>query len=83
MGSFGHEAEFDVRPENDGVVLRLVRRGEQRREVGVHLHYYLLADIVTEIATVLANQPEIDEAHRVPLFDAAGELRAALKKRKG
>jgi hypothetical protein len=83
MGSFGHDAEFDVRPESDGVVLKLVHRGDQRREVGVHLHYYLLADIVEQMAAVLAEQPEIDEAHRAPLFEAAKGLQAALKKRKG
>ena len=82
MGSFGHEAEFDVLPENDGGVLRVVHRGEQRREVGIHLHYYLLADIIEELAGVLSGQPEVDEAHRAPLFDAAKELQAALKKRK-
>jgi len=83
LGSFGHDAEFDVRPENDGVVLKLVQRGDQRREVGVHLHYYLLADIVEQMARVFADQPEVDEAHRAPLFEAARGLQAALKRRKG
>ena len=82
MGSFGHEAEFDVRPENDGIVLKLVRPGNERREVGVHLHYYLLAGILEEMANVFAGQPGMDEAHREPLFDAAKALQGSLKKRK-
>lgn len=82
MGSFGHEAAFDVKPENDGIVLKLVRHGDDRREVGIHLHYYLLADIIEEMANLFASQPEVDAAHREPLYDAAKALQNALKKRK-
>ena len=80
MGSFGHEAEFDVRSEDDGVVLKLLRRGAERREVSIHMHYYLLADVIGAMAELFAAQPAIDEAHREPLFDAANALRSALKK---
>lgn len=80
MGSFGRDAEFDVRPEDDGVVLKLLQRGDQRREVSVHIHYYLLADIISEIASVFGNRPPPDDAHREPLLDAARALRDVLQK---
>jgi hypothetical protein len=80
MGSFDRDAQFDVRPEDDGVVLKLLRRGEQRREVGVHIHYYLLADVIASMAELFADRREIDDAHREPLLAAAKALQAALER---
>ena len=42
MGAFGRESSFDVKVEPDEVLLRIVRGGEERRQVAIHLHYYLL-----------------------------------------
>jgi hypothetical protein len=81
IGSFGRDAEFDVRSEDDGVVLKLLRRGDDRREVSVHVHYYLLADVIATMAEVFAKGPEIDDSHREPLSDAANALAAALRSR--
>jgi hypothetical protein len=83
MGSFGRDAQFDVRAEDDGVVLKLLQRGDARREVSVHIHYYLLADVIKMMAELFAGQPEIDDAHREPLLGAAKALQAALKRRTG
>ena len=54
MGAFGREFSFDVKVEPDEVLLRIVRAGDERREIAVHLHYYLLADILKEIGQGLS-----------------------------
>ena len=48
MGSFGKTSGFEVKADPDEVMLKLLRTGEQRREFSLHLHYYLLADIIVE-----------------------------------
>jgi hypothetical protein len=63
MGSFGRESSFDVKVGSDEILVRIVRSGEERREVAVHLHYFLLADILAEIGRGLARQ-ELDHTHR-------------------
>ncbi len=79
MGSFGKASGFEVKADPDEVLLKLMRHGEQRREVTMHLHYYLLADILSEMAEAMAAMPPIDESHRAPLSEAAQALAAALK----
>ena len=82
MGSFGRESGFEVRADADEVLLKLVRGGNERREVAVHLHYYLLADILGDMATALADAEPLDEAHRAPMREAAQALTKALNKRR-
>lgn len=82
MGSFGHESGFEVRVDGDEVLLKLVRGGDERREVAVHLHYYLLADILTEMAGALTAAEPLDEAHRAPMREAAQALAKSLTKRR-
>lgn len=80
MGAFGRDARFEVRASDDEVLIRLVRDGEDRRAVAMHLHYYLLADVLTEMAQVLKTTvPHLDEAHRGPLRDASKALAAAVQ----
>lgn len=79
MGSFGRESSFDVKVEPDEVLLRLVRAGDERREIAVHLHYYLLADILKEIGRGLARHDFLDESHRAALGDGVAALAASLK----
>jgi len=79
MGSFGRESSFDVKVEADEVLLRLVRAGAERREIAVHLHYYLLADILKEIGQGLAGHDFLDESHRAALSDGVAALAASLK----
>ncbi len=62
MGSFGREYSFDVKVEPDEGLVRIVRSGDERREVAVHIHYFLLADILTEIGEGL-NQQKLDSTH--------------------
>lgn len=78
MGAFGRESSFDVTVEPDEVLLRIVRPGEGRREIAVHLHYYLLADVLKELGGGLAKS-ELDENHFRALCDGAEALVQALK----
>lgn len=62
MCAFGRECSFDVKVEVDEILLRLIRTGEERREIAVHLHYYLLADLLKEIGQCLTSQEPLDDA---------------------
>lgn len=81
MGAFGRDSGFDVRAQDDDVALRLVRSGEQKRVVELHIHYYLLADVLSEMAASISAREPIDEAHRKPLVKAVKALQAALARR--
>lgn len=78
MGSFSRESGFDVSADDDEVLLKLVRPGEERREVSIHLHYYLLADILRAMADALADGPDLDDSHKDSLQEGAAALNAAL-----
>jgi hypothetical protein len=78
MGSFSRESGFDVSADAEEVLLKLVRPGEERREVSVHLHYYLLADILRATAEALADAPPLDDSHKESLREATASLSAAL-----
>jgi hypothetical protein len=79
IGSFGRHSQFDAYADVDSVAIRLVRPGEDRREAMIHLHYGLLAEILTELARSLAARDPLDEAHRKELSDAAKQLAATLE----
>jgi len=81
MGSFGRDSGFEVKADPEEALLKLVRAGEDRREVAMHLHYYLLADVLGELANALKAMPPLGEAHRSALADSAQALAAALKKK--
>lgn len=79
MGAFGRELTFDVKVDSDEVLLRIVRAGAERREIAVYLHYYLLADILKELAQGLGKHDFLDEAHLEPLRAGAEALVRALR----
>lgn len=81
MGSFGKSSRFEVQADAEEMLLKLMHGGEQRREVALHLHYYLLADILNEFAGALKAQAPLDEPHRDALSSAAEALAAAMKKK--
>ncbi|MBM3560257.1 MAG: hypothetical protein FJX53_10370 [Alphaproteobacteria bacterium] len=84
MGTFGRDSGFEVCADAEELLVKLLRSGEQRREVAIHLHYYLLADILSETAEAIAGGPAIDEAHRASLREGAQALAKALGgRRKG
>jgi hypothetical protein len=77
MGAFGRRAGFDVSADADGVTIKLASREGEKREVHMHLHYYLLADILEAMAEAthgrLAGDP-----HLPALREAATTLRDSL-----
>jgi hypothetical protein len=79
MGSFGRESGFEVRAEPDAILLKLIRPGEERREVAIHLHYYLLADILKSTAEAIMDGEPLDEAHIDVLQKSADALSAAIR----
>lgn len=81
IGSFSRHSQFDAHAEADSVAVRLVRPGEDRREAVIHLHYGLLADILTELARSLTAREPLDELHRSELSEAARRLSASLEPR--
>ena len=81
IGSFSRHSQFDAYANADSVAIRLVRPGEDRREAVMHLHYGLLADILSELARSLASRPPLDEPHRNELSAAVKQLSAALEPR--
>ena len=79
-GGFGRDSSFEARAEDEGVLIRLVRQGGEKRAVAIHLHHYLLAGILEELARSLAERQPIDIAHREPLLVAARALATALER---
>jgi hypothetical protein len=80
VGSFGRHSSFAVEAAAEGATLKLSHLGEDRRTAEIHLHYYLLADILSELGKAVAAHSPIDEAHRALLAESARELAKALSK---
>ena len=79
IGSFGHHSVFTVAATAENVQVKLVHPGEDRRTAEIILHYFLLADIVADVAAAVEKlDGGIDDAHREPLLEAAKKLAAAL-----
>jgi len=79
MGSFGHTASFAALAAADGVELKLAHAGYPKRCVDVHLHWYLFADMIDEIAASLEGRAGlVDEAHRSVLAEAVQRLAVAV-----
>jgi len=78
IGSFTRHSGLEAEADAEGVALKLVRAGEDRRVVEMHIHHYLFADILEELACAIEARPAIDEAHRGPLMDAARHLARTL-----
>ena len=79
MGSYGHSSSFDARAAADCVEIKLVRHGTPKRTVDIHMHWYLFADIIDEIAASMEGRASlIDEAHRSALADSVQRLAAAI-----
>ena len=80
MGGFGRDCAFEAKAEDDGVLIRLVRSGPDKRIAEIHLHHFLLASILDELADSLAAREPIDAIHRQPLLDASRRFATALQR---
>ncbi|MEZ5775085.1 MAG: hypothetical protein R3D33_10410 [Hyphomicrobiaceae bacterium] len=75
MGSFGRGSRFDVTADAEGLHLHLDRQDGQKRHVGFHIHYYLLADILAAAADAVSGVDELEPHHRARLAEALGHWR--------
>jgi hypothetical protein len=80
MGSFGRHSEYGAEASPEAMVIKLLRPGDDPRRAEIHLHHYLFANLLDELARSVAAQPPIDDAHRAALHDAASRLAAALER---
>ena len=80
VGGFGRDCAFEARAEDDGVLIRLVRAGDDKRTADIHLHHFLFANILEDLARSLAEREPVDDVHREPLLTAARLLVAALER---
>ncbi len=78
-GTFSRDSGFDVSCDAERVRLKLLHPGTDQRTAEIHLHYYLLADILSALAQALGQAPPIDDAHRSEMQAAADALQKALK----
>ena len=78
MGSFGRNDEFEARAENDGLMIKLIRKQGEKRQAEVHLHHLLLADILTEWAESLKDEPPMGKTHKKTLIAALKKVEAAI-----
>lgn len=81
MGSFTRHSAYEVKADSEQLGLRLTHNSGERRTVEVHLHYFLLADILRDLAAALAANEELDAPHRERLLAAARALVDALEPR--
>ena len=83
MGSFGRDGVFDARTDEHGLHLHIVHPGDEKRRVGLHLHYFLLADILAVAAESLdAAETPVDALHQPALNAAAKAFEKATRRRR-
>ena len=83
MGSFGRDSVFDASADEHGLHLHIVHPGDEKRRVGLHLQYFLLANILTAAAESLdAAEDPLDALHQPSLNEAAKAFEKATRKRR-
>lgn len=67
-GSFSHSSRYDVTADTEGVHIYLQHHGGEKRQVGFHIHYYLLAELLAAAAEATAKieglQPNVQQKLR-------------------
>ena len=81
IGSFTRDSKFEAQTENDGLLIRLLKPGDEKRTVEIHLHHHLLAGILAGWAESLAKSPIHDADHRKTLQEALQKLQKAISRR--
>jgi len=71
MGSFGGGSRFDLTADKEGVHIHLERSEGEKRRVGLHIHYYLLADLLEAAARAVAAVKDVEPHQRARLKEAA------------
>lgn len=70
IGSFGRGSRYDVTADAEGVHIHLDRIGGEKRHVGFHLHYPLLADMLRAMADAVAKVDGMEPWQREKLKEA-------------
>ena len=78
-GSFGRSSSYDVTADQDGLHILLDRHGEERRHVGFHVQYALLAGILDAAGEALVHMDDMPDFQRQALADSVAKLHKALK----
>lgn len=78
MGSFSRSSRYDVKVEDGGLFLKLTKNSRPKRSFEVHLHHYLLVDILQDWATALESDDSLTDKDRTDLQDAFKSLSEAL-----
>lgn len=78
MGSFSRTSRYEVKVENGGLFLKLTKQSEPKRTVEMHLHHYLLVDILRDWATALSTDDALTDKDRSDLKDSFKALSDAL-----
>lgn len=81
VGSFSRDSKFEARTEDDGLLIKLIKPGDEKRAVEIHLHHHLLADILSGWAESLTDEPIHDMDHRKTLTAALRKLQKAVSGR--
>ncbi len=79
-GSFDRDSTFDVKADSHGVHIDLDRRTGERRHVGFHIHFYLLAGIIEALAQALSKRDIMTPSQRDALTRAVSQLDKSLKR---
>lgn len=83
MGSFGRDSSFDARVDEHGLHLHILHPAPQKRQVGLHLHYFLLAGILEAAAESLDSAEEpVDSLHHEALNAAAKAFEKATRRKR-
>jgi hypothetical protein len=75
MGSFGRGSRFDLTADKEGIHLHPERSEGEKRRVGFHIHYYLLADLLEAAATAVAGVKNAEPHQVARLKEAAAVWR--------
>jgi len=78
MGSFSRSSRYEVKVEQGGLFLKLAKSSRPKRSFEVHLHHYLLVDILRDWATALSSDESLTNKDRVDLQEAFAALSEAL-----
>lgn len=76
MGSFGSGSRYDVTADKEGIHLHLDRTHGEKRHVGFHIHYYLLAELLEATAKAVAAVDGLDPHQKERLMEGATKWRA-------
>ena len=71
MGAFGRDARFAISADAQGMLLKLLHGGAQKRVFEMHIHPKLMGDLLLELAGHL-------ETHPLPEGEAKERLTAGI-----